>query len=89
MEFKESILVPQVMLYGFLGFSPGIDGFSIRPNLPEEWPSLTIDRIRYRDLVLTIKVTRDKTITVTGTGKPGVPLEIDVPRGYELVNRLK
>ncbi len=89
MEFKESILVPQVMLYGFLGFFPGVDGFSIRPNLPEEWPSLTIDRIRYRDLVLTIKVTRDKTITVTGTGKPGVPLEIDVPRGYELVNRLK
>ena len=30
-EFFESILVPQVMLYGFLGFRPTADGCEISP----------------------------------------------------------
>ena len=30
-EFFESVLVPQVMLYGFLGFRPTADGFVIAP----------------------------------------------------------
>ena len=31
-EFFESVLVPQVMLYGFLGFRPTADGFAIDPH---------------------------------------------------------
>ena len=41
-EFFESILVPQVMLYGFLGFRPTADGCEIAPRLPADWPSLCI-----------------------------------------------
>ena len=33
-EFFESILVPQVMLYGFLGLHPTADGCSIAPGCP-------------------------------------------------------
>ncbi len=51
-EFLESVLVPQVMLYGFLGFNPTADGFDLNPRLPRDWPSLTITRIHIHDHVL-------------------------------------
>lgn len=57
MEFFESVLVPQVMLYGFLGFQPMGDGFAIDPKLPSGWQSLRIDRIRWQGLTLAITVT--------------------------------
>ena len=41
-EFFESVLVPQSLLYGFLGFHPRLDGCLIRPRLPAAWPSLTV-----------------------------------------------
>jgi hypothetical protein len=45
-EFLESVLVPQIMLYGFLGLEPTADGYRVRPRLPSEWPSLTVRGIR-------------------------------------------
>lgn len=48
-EFMESVLVPQVMLYGFLGLTPDSTGFSITPRLPNGWPSLTVTRLRLHD----------------------------------------
>jgi len=59
-EFFESVLVPQVMIYGFMGFQPMIDGFSINPKLPTNWPSLTITKINLHGNVLDIKVSRKK-----------------------------
>jgi hypothetical protein len=53
-EFFESILVPNVMLYGFLGLQPTATGCRIEPRLPTAWPSLTIDRIHLHGAVLTI-----------------------------------
>ncbi len=55
-EFFESVMVPQVMLDGFLGFKPTAEGFKLDPKLPRDWPELTISRIRWHDLVLNIKV---------------------------------
>ena len=63
-EFFESILVPQVMLYGFLGFQPTADGCEIAPRLPADWPSLSITRIHLHDHVLDVLV-QGQTITVT------------------------
>jgi hypothetical protein len=59
MEFFESALVPQVMLRGFLGFAPQADGFKLDPRLPTDWPELTVDRIRFHDLVLSIRAGRE------------------------------
>jgi len=53
-EFFESILVPQIMINGFLGFEPRGNGFRINPRLPAEWPQLTITRIRLHDMVLMV-----------------------------------
>jgi|GEM_PF-4902348 len=56
-EFYESVLVPQIMIRGFLGFEPKIDGFAINPKLPSIWPSLTINRIRLNDTILSTSAT--------------------------------
>jgi hypothetical protein len=53
-EFFESVLVPQVMLYGFLGIQPTMDGLVLAPTLPKDWPSLSISGIRVHDYVLDI-----------------------------------
>lgn len=57
-EFLESVLVPQVMLYGFLGFQPTVDGFVVTPRLPQDWPSLSITGIRIHDYVLDVTAER-------------------------------
>ncbi|MFO1066646.1 MAG: glycosyl hydrolase family 65 protein [Pirellulales bacterium] len=63
-EFLESVLVPQVMLYGFLGFQPGADSYRITPRLPKEWSSLTIRGVRWRNQVLDITAYADGRVEV-------------------------
>ncbi len=58
-EFFESLLVPQVVLDGFLGFRPTPEGFSIDPKLPSDWPGLTVNRIHIHDRVYTIEVANE------------------------------
>lgn len=58
-EFFESLLLPQVLIRGFLGFEAHPDGFSLNPRLPSDWPELTATRIRFRDLVLDVSATHD------------------------------
>jgi len=58
-EFMESILVPQVMLYGFMGFNPGAAGLTVDPKLPRDWPDLTITRIHYQDHIFDLRATEE------------------------------
>lgn len=78
MEFFESVLVPQVMLYGFLGFQPGADGFALQPALPSEWRELRIDRIRWREVTLDITTARD-SIRILKEGETEEPVVIHLP----------
>lgn len=82
-EFFESILVPQVMLYGFLGFRPTADGCTIAPRLPADWPSLTITRIQLHDRVLDITV-QGQQCSVTDHSTTGTTLDVRVPSGWEV-----
>ena len=68
-EFFESVLAPQIMLQGFLGFMPTVDGFVVNPRLPASWPELTINRIHYRQTVLQIKATPNE---IRITADPGM-----------------
>ena len=61
-EFLESVLVPQIMLYGFLGFEPTNDGYRVRPRLPTPWPSLTVRGIRIGDTLLDLTAYPDGRI---------------------------
>ena len=59
-EFFESVLVPQVMIYGFMGFEPQIDGFAIQPKLPSSLPYLKITKINLHGNVLDVKAAKNK-----------------------------
>jgi hypothetical protein len=78
-EFFESVLVPQVMLYGFLGFKPTAEGCEISPRLPADWPSLTVTRVHLHDRVLDIAV-QEKTIRLSATGSS--PIVVLAPQGW-------
>jgi hypothetical protein len=86
-EFFESILVPNVMLYGFLGFQPTADGCVIAPRLPRDWPSLTITRVHLRDRVMTITAeAQTKTITVDGVASTA-DWNVSVAAGWILIRK--
>lgn len=80
-EFFESILVPQVMLYGFLGFAPTPEGFRLHPSLPKDWPELTITRIHLHDLVMDVTVRADGAVLVHSQGPSDSPLSLELPEG--------
>ena len=80
MEFVESVLVPQVMIDGFMGFKPLADGFVIDPKLPSDWPELKIDRIHFHDSILTVRATKN-VIEVTNERRPQEPASIRLPKG--------
>jgi hypothetical protein len=85
-EFRESILLPQVMLYGFLGFRPTIDGFAIAPRLPRDWAELTISRIHLHDHVLDVTGTRDGGLKIAGTGPANDVIMIHAPPETRLLS---
>lgn len=76
-EFMESVLVPQVMLYGFLGFRPTPEGFALRPQLPGDWPVLKITGVHVHDHVLDIEVFRDGSVLVQPVRGGAAPLVIE------------
>lgn len=61
-EFLESVLVPQIMLYGFLGFEPTAEGYRANPRLPSDWPSLTIRGIRIGNTIIDLTAYPDGRI---------------------------
>ena len=82
-EFFESIMVPQVMLYGFAGFRPTADGFAVDPKLPKAWPELTITRIHLHGNVFNMTV-RDKTVILSGVDSAAEAMRADLPEGWRL-----
>ncbi|MEO0206813.1 MAG: glycosyl hydrolase family 65 protein, partial [candidate division WOR-3 bacterium] len=79
-EFFESILVPQIMLNGFMGFKPRGDGFEIAPNIPQNWQSLEITRIHLHDLILDITATNEMII-LKSKGEARLPFFVYLPAG--------
>lgn len=79
-EFIESVLVPQVMIDGFMGFTPLADGFIVDPKLPSNWPELTINRIRFHDSVLSIRASK-KAIVIDNEVSSDEPSIIRLAKG--------
>ena len=86
-EFIESVLVPQVMIDGFLGFAPTGDGFRVQPRLPRDWPWLEIDRIRWHGATLTVRAAKG-TIEVRREGAVREPAWVVLPEGRWTVTLL-
>ena len=54
-EFIESVMATTGHAVRFFGFHPDADhGFEISPQLPKDWPELTVTRIYLHDQILTI-----------------------------------
>jgi len=79
-EFFESVLPPQVLLEGFVGFRPRLDGFEIRPAIPKNWGSLTVTRVAFRRQVLTITVGLDGA-EIAADGPADEPYNVYLPNG--------
>ena len=79
LEFLESVLYPQSMLFGFMGFEPKMDGFILTPRLPKDWSDLSIDRIRWQDQSIGIRAAHD-AIEIMFTG-PERSVKIQLPDG--------
>ena len=85
-EFFESVLVPQVMLYGFLGFQTDPAGFGLAPQLPTEWPELRVNQIHFRDVVLEITVT-NASAQLVSHGDHDLRVRLTVPAGWTVKGR--
>jgi hypothetical protein len=81
-EFFESILVPQVMLQGFLGFKPTANGCEIAPRLPRDWPSLTITRIHLHDHVLDVTAAGNRIDVLDRPAADAGELRVEAPPGW-------
>jgi len=84
-EFFESIMVPQVMVYGFLGLQPTVDGLSLNPKLPKSWPELTVTQVHLHDHVLNITA-RGQTVKIESSKGAQEPLVLELPRGWTFTN---
>jgi len=82
-EFFESILVPQVMIYGFLGLRPTASGCVIAPRLPAAWPELTITRVHLKNHILSITA-KPGEVHIEGSGPLDEPLVVQLPEGWKL-----
>ncbi|MFO1497247.1 MAG: hypothetical protein U1G07_02425 [Verrucomicrobiota bacterium] len=80
-EFFESILVPQVMLYGFLGFTPTLTGFQLQPKLPSRWPELTVTRVHLRDMVMDVTAHQDGRVVIRSESDSRQAVEIELFAG--------
>src|SRR5690606_23818269 len=81
--FPESGLAPNAVLPAFFGLDPRPEGLVIRPNLPGALEFLEVDRLRWRDTVLRVRV-EPRKITVT---TDGVALEAAVEPGGSAILR--
>jgi hypothetical protein len=81
MEFFEGILLPQVMLYGFMGFEPTPGGFRLNPRLPNSWPELRITRVHLHDFVLELTAKADGRILIRTDCGSEAPMEIQLAPG--------
>ncbi len=82
-EFFESILVPSVVVYGFLGLEPRADCLALRPNLPSQCPEMSIRNLLYRGCRMDVTA-RDRRIKVTVHDRPREALRLVVEGEWRL-----
>ncbi len=80
-EFYESVLVPAVILDGFIGFKVHANGFSLDPRMPGELKNLAVSNVAYRDLLLDIEGTQDSIKFSVREGRVNDALRVRLPEG--------
>ncbi len=80
-EFYESVMVPAVVLDGFLGFQVRSDGFDLNPRLPEGSTSMGVSNIAYRDLLWSAEFSENSIALRVESGEVDRPLRVRLPAG--------
>jgi hypothetical protein len=63
-EFLESALVPAILVDGFLGWEPRLDGALLRPRLPGNWPSLKVRNLRFHGTSIDVEAKQDGSLRI-------------------------
>ncbi len=82
-EFFESSLVPQILIYGFLGIEPKPDGLVLSPNLPSACNELGVSNILYRGCKLNLKAS-NRRISLELLDTPTEPIHLLLPGWWKL-----
>jgi cellobiose phosphorylase len=82
-EFFESIMVPQIMLYGFLGLKAEAGRILLDPAIPSEPGKLKVTGIRYHGTVFDIEV-KDNEIVVAVRSGDAAALVIEAPEEFKV-----
>jgi hypothetical protein len=79
-EFMESVLVPQVMLYGFLGVRPRPGGLDLDPRLPKAWPSVSVEGVQAQGQVFGLSA-EPGAVTLTCRSGAAAEMALWLPDG--------
>ncbi len=63
-EFLESALVPTILVDGFLGWDPRVDGAIFQPRLPKSWPSLKVRNLRFHGNTIDLEARQDGSLRI-------------------------
>ena len=83
-EFFESILLPSVIIDGFLGFSARPGGFNLHPRLPAKAGKISLTGVAYRDLIWDVEAEGKAVAFHVRSGQVDAPLRIRLPEGVWL-----
>ena len=79
-EFMESVMVPSVVIHGFLGVVPEVGGFALRPRLPSGVPRLGVSGLHVQDCVFDVMASHAEIELVCRSASEG-ELILDLPAG--------
>jgi hypothetical protein len=80
-EFHETRLVSAIIVYGFLGLTPGADRLRLQPRLPAACPVMSVEGILYRGVRIDVRAS-DEEIVLLLHDSPSTPLVIELPPGW-------
>ena len=80
-EFFESIMVPSIVVYGFMGLDPAMDSLKVRPRLPEGCPWMGVSDLLYDGVRLDVE-TGQRQIRVAVKDDPDGTIIIDLGEGW-------
>jgi hypothetical protein len=74
-EFYESILIPSIVTYGFVGLNPTLDGLRISPRLPSQCPEMGVSNVRYHGVKLDVKAS-NQAVAIEVKDVPVDPIRV-------------
>ena len=82
-EFRESRLLPSIVIYGFMGILAGPQGLTILPCLPQACPEMGVDNLLYHAARMNVRV-RENEIHLSVLDTPTTEIELSLDGTWHL-----